>query len=131
MAETSVLKKIQIDLSTGDVRLFRNNIGECWQGPAYRRADGSVIITKPYRLQYGLCVGSGDLIGFRSVTITPQMVGQKVAVFASIEVKDKRGRKTYEQESWLQAVQSFGGIAGIARSTEDASTLIAGGFDDQ
>jgi hypothetical protein len=71
-------------------------------------------------LRYGLQPGSSDLIGWRTVTITPEMVGQQVAVFTSIEVKTPTGRVKPEQQQWLDAVQAAGGIAGVARSVEDA-----------
>jgi hypothetical protein len=48
------------------------------------------------------------------------MVGTQVAVFTSIEVKTPTGRVKPEQQQWLDAVQSAGGIAGVARSVEDA-----------
>jgi len=75
-------------------------------------------------VQFGLCKGSADLIGWKQVTITPDMVGQKVAVFASIEVKTPTGRLTPEQQIWLDAVQAAGGVAGIARSVEDAQRIL-------
>jgi hypothetical protein len=71
-------------------------------------------------VRYGLQPGSSDLIGWRTVTITPEMVGQQVAVFTSIEVKTATGRLTPEQRQWLAAVETAGGIAGVARSVEDA-----------
>jgi hypothetical protein len=71
-------------------------------------------------VRYGLQPGSSDLIGWRTVTITPEMVGQQVAVFTSIEVKTPTGRVKPEQQQWLDAVQAAGGIAGVARSVEDA-----------
>jgi dihydroxyacid dehydratase/phosphogluconate dehydratase len=58
------------------------------------------------------------------VTITPEMVGQQVAVFASIEVKTPTGRIRPEQQAWLETVQAAGGIAGVARSVEDAKALL-------
>ena len=75
-------------------------------------------------MRYGLQPGSSDLIGWRTITITPQMVGQRVAVFASIEVKSTTGRVRQEQQQWLDAVQAAGGIAGVARSVEDAEALL-------
>jgi hypothetical protein len=48
------------------------------------------------------------------------MVGQQVAVFTSIEVKSATGRLRPEQRQWLETVQAAGGIAGVARSVEDA-----------
>jgi hypothetical protein len=76
-------------------------------------------------VRYGLQPGSSDLIGWRTVTITPEMVGQQVAVFTSIEVKTPTGRVKPEQQQWLDAVQAAGGIAGVARSVEDAQALTA------
>ena len=53
------------------------------------------------------------------------MVGQQVAVFLSIEVKTPTGRIRPEQQQWLETVQAAGGIAGVARSVEDAKALLA------
>jgi hypothetical protein len=92
------------------VRLYRNNTGTLWD------QHGRPV-------QFGLAVGSADLIGWRTVTITPDMVGQQVAVFTSIEVKSATGRLRPEQRQWLETVQAAGGIAGVARSVEDAARL--------
>jgi hypothetical protein len=75
-------------------------------------------------VRYGLQPGSSDLIGWRTVTITPEMVGTTIAVFTSIEVKTATGRLRPEQQQWLDAVQSAGGIAGVARSVSDAEALL-------
>jgi hypothetical protein len=90
--------------------LYRNNTG------TLRDANGRPV-------QFGLCKGSADLIGWTTRTITPDMVGQQVAVFTSIEVKSATGRLRPEQRQWLEAVQAAGGIAGVARSVEDAARL--------
>jgi hypothetical protein len=52
------------------------------------------------------------------------MVGQRIAVFLSIEVKTPTGRLRPEQRQWLDAVQAAGGIAGVARSVEDALHIV-------
>ena len=62
--------------------------------------------------------------GWTTRTITPEMVGQQVAVFTSIEVKSSTGRVRPEQQQWIDAVQAAGGIAGVARSVEDAERLL-------
>jgi hypothetical protein len=64
------------------------------------------------------------LIGWRTITITPEMVGQQLAVFTSIEVKTPTGRIRPEQQAWLDTVQTAGGIAGIARSIRDANEIL-------
>ncbi len=94
-----------------DVRLFRNNVGTC------KAADGRFV-------RFGLCPGSSDLIGLKSVTITPDMVGQRVALFCAVEVKTPRGRVTDEQQRFLDFVQRSGGLAGVARSTDDLKTIL-------
>ena len=96
-SEQFTQQQIRLACSSGSTRLFRNNTG-----------------TK----------GSADLIGWSSVTITADMVGQTVAVFTSIEVKSATGRLRPEQRQWLEAVQAAGGIAGVARSVEDARALL-------
>jgi hypothetical protein len=80
-------------------------------------------------VQFGLAVGSADLIGWTTRTITPDMVGQQVAVFTSIEVKSATGRLRPEQRQWLEAVQAAGGIAGVARSVDDARVLLINEID--
>jgi hypothetical protein len=109
-SEQQIQQEIRLACSTGDTRLFRNNTG------TLRDQNGRPV-------QFGLCKGSADLIGWKRVTITPEMVGTTVAVFVSIEVKTATGRLRPEQQQWLDAVQAAGGIAGVARSVEDALRL--------
>jgi len=112
VSEQRIQQEIRIACSTGNTRLFRNNTG------TLRDQHGRPV-------SFGLAKGSADLIGWRTVTVTPDMVGQQVAVFLSIEVKTATGRLRPEQQQWLDAVQSAGGIAGIARSVPDALQLVA------
>ena len=74
-------------------------------------------------VKFGLCKGSSDLIGFKTVTITPDMVGKEVAVFSAIEVKDK-GKATDEQKKFLNIIQNAGGFAGIARDIKEAKKIL-------
>ena len=110
-SEQTIQQHIRLACSIGTCRLFRNNTG------TLRDINGRPVT-------FGLCKGSADLIGWRSVTITPEMVGQQVAVFTSIEVKSSSGRVKPEQQQWLNAVQAAGGIAGVARSVGEAMDLL-------
>lgn len=131
-SETQLMKDIQITHGHGDVRLFRNSVGEGWQGHAYRNAAGLLTLIKPRRLIFGLCPGSSDLIGFRSVVITAQMVGQRVAVFTAIEVKRSADAPFKNgQEEFLEMVSLFGGLAGSAHSLEGSASILAGDYDDR
>lgn len=113
MSEQAIQQRIRLACSRGDTRLWRNNTGRL-------RDERGQLVT------FGLCPGSADLIGYRSVTITPDMVGQTLAVFAAVEVKAERGRPTTEQMAFLSHVTAAGGIAGIARSVEEAQALLGG-----
>jgi len=93
-----------------DVRLFRNSVGHV-------EIDGRHIT-------YGLCTGSSDLIGLKKLTITPDMVGKTVGVFVALEVKNERGRPTKEQAAFVRMVKDFGGLAGVVRSVDEATTAV-------
>ena len=110
-SEQHIQQHIRLACSTGPVRLFRNNTG------VLKDQHGRPV-------SFGLCKGSADLIGWTTRTITADMVGQQVAVFTSIEVKTATGRLTPDQRQWLAAVETAGGIAGVARSVTDAEALL-------
>jgi hypothetical protein len=104
MNETNLMNTIL--LANHGCRLFRNNTG------AIKDQTGRLV-------RFGLCKGSSDLIGFKPVTITPEMVGRTVAIFTAIEVKTPGGKPTPEQLHFVKRVKDHGGIAGIARSVEE------------
>jgi hypothetical protein len=112
VTEQQIQQQIRLSCSRGPVRLYRNNTG------TLRDQHGRPV-------SFGLCKGSADLIGWRTVTISPEMVGQQVAVFTSIEVKAASGRLRPEQRQWLDSVQAAGGIGGVARSVADAVAILA------
>ncbi len=100
------------------VVLYRNQVGL-----AKYNVDG-----REFQVPYGLCKGSSDLIGWRSLVITPEMVGQTFARFVAIEVKGTLGKRKYqlrpEQKLFLSLVERSGGLAGVARSEEDARRIL-------
>ena len=111
-SEQSIQQHIRLACSSGNCRLFRNNTG------TLKDANGRPV-------QFGLCKGSADLIGWTTRTVTQDMVDTQVAVFTSIEVKTATGRLRPEQQAWLDAVQAAGGIAGVARSVGEAMDLLS------
>ena len=110
--ETTTMRMIQLALSKARCRLWRNNIGVATHGVV--------------KVVYGLATGSGDLIGFTEVTITPEMVGKSIAVFTSIEVKTAKKYATAPQRAWAAMVRCHGGFAGTARSVDDAVRILNG-----
>jgi hypothetical protein len=118
MSEQAIQQRIRLAVSRGPTRLWRNNTGRL-------RDERGQLVT------FGLCPGSADLIGYRTVEITEDDVRAaggrlRVAVFAAVEVKAERGRPTPEQTAFLEHVTAAGGLAGIARSVEDAERILGG-----
>ncbi len=107
--ERRIQSEIQLAVG-GPARLWRNNVG------ALRDQRGQLV-------RYGLCPGSSDLIGYRTIVITPDMVGKRLAVFAAVEVKDQAA-PTEQQQAFLQLIEQAGGLAGVARSVPDALSIM-------
>ena len=97
--------------SAWGLRLFRNQVG------TYQLKDGRYITS-------GLCVGSSDLIGYRTVIITNRMVGFRFAQFVAVEVKGPRGTVRQEQRQFLDVVEKAGGLAVLARSLDDVEKAL-------
>lgn len=134
-AEGTVQRQIWLALGAA-CRLFRVNTGKAWlsgTGPAKRMQDGSMLVpaARPVALGFGLpngdpLVGASDLCGWTSVTITPDMIGQKVAVFTAVETKRTKGGKASEaQTNFVDQVAAAGGIAGVANSPEAAQQILS------
>lgn len=94
-----------------------------WAGQSKRYPNGDVLVKSAFPIRAGLCEGSSDLIGWKSVMVTPDMVGKRVALFTAVEVKTPTGRPTKEQLNFIQRIKEAGGIAGIARSEEEAEYI--------
>ena len=100
MTEAQTQQQILIALnSRPDCRVFRNQVG------VLRTIDGRTV-------RAGLCVGSSDLIGWYR------------GRFLAIEVKSATGKTSKEQEAFLAVVRKHGGLAGVARSVEEAIAIL-------
>lgn len=112
MKEADIMRLIQLAGSQKGSRLLRNNVG------TLRDREGTYV-------QYGLCVGSSDLIGWTPVVITQEMVGMQFAVFTAIEVKTPENkRRPDDQVNFINAVKEAGGFAGFATSVKEAEDLL-------
>lgn len=101
MSEKNIQDDIRVALSDLGFLTWRNNIGVC----EYEKGS---------RVKYGVAnPGGSDLIG-----IGP---GGK---FLAIECKSKTGRLTEDQENFIRVVNERGGIAGVAKSVEEAIALV-------
>ena len=127
--EINIQRKIMLAASEAGFVVFRNNQGVGVVGSntvfpsktvGLTLYPGDAVVRRARYVRYGVCnPGGSDLIGYKPVTITPDMVGQTVAVFTAVEAKSATGRATKKQKNFLRRVQSDCGIAIIARSPED------------
>lgn len=67
--------------------------------------------------------GSLDYIGWRSIVVTPDMVGKRLAVFAAIDAKDLEKPRP-KQIIFAENVQRAGGLAGFAHSASEAMAIL-------
>ena len=121
-------------------RLFRMSVGMAWMaGPQNtlqaRKSTqvgmqpGDVLLRQARPLRVGV-EGMSDGVGFVPVVITPEMVGQTVAVYLAIEDKSGQGRPTTEQRAFIAMIRKFGGRAGVSRSDDDTAAIVAGEIRD-
>lgn len=100
---------------------------ECRDTVIFRNHSGALKDSRTGRLvTFGLSPGSPDLVGWRTIRITPEMVGTDVAIFCGIEIKTPTGAVREDQRAWLQRLGAAGGLAGIARSIADALDILSG-----
>lgn len=112
MTEAAIQQQVRLALARAGAVAFRNNVGQ-YTDPKTGRP-----------IRYGLGVGSSDLIGWTPVVVTPDMVGKTVALFTAVEVKTQSGRPTDAQLNFIAQVLKAGGLAGIARSAEEAVAIL-------
>jgi hypothetical protein len=101
-------------------RLWRNNVGALKDDRGvpvrYGLANDSAQLNKVLK--------SSDLIGWRKVTVTADMVGTAIAQFVAIEMKEPAwtfGGDKHElaQQAWLNLVVADGGYAKFSTGPEN------------
>lgn len=104
--------------------VFRNNRGGYYNRGHYVRYG----IPEPPsgRKEKNTDMKGSDYIGFRLVEITQDMVGKKVPVFSSIEVKTRTDKIKEGQLKWLRFVRDKGGIAELYIDTENGLQIWKG-----
>lgn len=95
-----------------------------WEGEAVRSPvpiqvtlnPGDVLLRRARPLHAGLCVGSPDLVGWRTVEVN----GEPFARFVGLETKTPEGRLRDAQAAFQRAATAAGAICEVVRSVEDA-----------
>jgi hypothetical protein len=112
--ESLVERQIAIAVGRAGYPLWRNNQAEGWVGEYLGIENGILRLLNPRRLHAGLATGASDRIG-----IGPGGRFLSIEVKASTDLSEK-------QRAWLAMVRARGGIAGVARSVEDALAIVMG-----
>lgn len=130
--EGDLMRSIMLRLSRiPGTKVFRNNVATAWVGASkmFNKPEtvnvkpGDVLIHNARILHAGLCVGSSDIIGFKSVVVTPEMVGKTIAIFAGVEIKTASGKLSKEQIAFIDTLNRFGAIGAVARNEDEAEHL--------
>ena len=100
------MNRIMLAMSKKGWLVWRNQVG------LFKTMDGTRTI--PIGIK-----GSSDLMAIKPTVITPDMVGQTLAVFVAVEVKTATGRQSEPQKKWQQAVEKMGVKYILARSEND------------
>ena len=123
--EHEIQNEIRVAVGTTQVAtLFRANVGKVWTGNKVVCCDNMITLSCARPFSTGLPIGFPDLFGFRTVEVTPEMVGKKLAVFAFLEVKKPGGRTSRAQEKMLAFLRAAGAVGGVARSPDEAIKLL-------
>lgn len=124
MNETNLVRLGLIAASSEGARMFRQNTGQGWIGRG-EQVPGGVFIANARPFHAGF-KGLLDTSGFVPVTITADMVGQTLPVYAEIEYKTQTGRLSAEQVARIAYLCSVGAVTGVARSEADVRAIIRG-----
>ena len=128
MKQGELFNRLMVKLR--DFIIFRNHRGKAWTGKAHlEKKTNTVIIKNPRFYEFGLTPGASDMIGWRKITITQDMIGQEFAQFAAIEGKTKYDKLSKEQLIFLNNVKKYGGYAAVAQE-KDGEILLHTDFSN-
>ena len=94
-------------------------------GKLWRNNRGVVELHNGQRLRYGVGPnGAADWIGYRTIVVTPGMVGQRLAVFTAVEAKRPGALPDEAQQQFIELIRDAGGRAGVASSADAALEIL-------
>lgn len=121
--ETNATNRITSALSARGCRLFKNVRGLFYTLDKQRKVAAGLSIN-----------GSSDVIGITPITITQDMIDQKIGVFTAIEVKKdakevaawhkSKSERATRQRHFIKVMRENGGIAFCTHCPDDAATQI-------
>ena len=129
-SHTATLKLAQIEATRKGWRLAVNTIYRGWTGDLVRqwptRQGLMVELRRAAFRVFGLGTGTLDLVGWRPLVITAEMVGRIIAQYVEVDAKTQgAARLRPEQKNRVRVIREAGGFAGIAMRVEGASGRVA------
>lgn len=126
MSEEAVQNAIRLRVAQLGGAIWRNNSGalkdETGRQVRFGLGNDSARLNAVWK--------SSDLIGIMPVTVTADMVGQRIGIFFAVDAKDPvkwrgmpQSARELAQENFFATVRKFGGIGGFAASVEDLERL--------
>jgi hypothetical protein len=97
----------------------------CRDAVIFRNHAGCLQDQRGKYVRFGLSPGSPDLVGWKRIRVTEDMVGQDLAVFTGIEIKVPGEKPREDQQRWLDTLAAAGGIAGVAHSIGEAVDILS------
>ena len=128
MSESKLSKDIQTTALKYKCILYRNNSGSFKDKTGRFIRFGIGNISKKLWSKWK----TSDLIGYTIVTVTPDMVGKKIAVFTAVEVKQpntKVDARYKAQKKFIDQVTQDGGLGAIINSLESLKKLFKDFFN--
>ncbi len=125
MNESEVQQRIQVEAMRYGCNLMRNNSGRLQNERGNWISFGLGNISK----KHNDAIKSSDLIGFTVMTVTPEMIGHKLAVFTAIECKEEGWKlspndpRERAQMAFINWIATNGGIAAFCNSVESFKKL--------
>tara|TARA_R110000850_G_scaffold391_1_gene2246 strand:+ start:27 stop:449 length:423 start_codon:yes stop_codon:yes gene_type:complete len=127
--EAKASLKVRLAANKQGCRLFRNNSGVAYDDSGRPVFFGLGNLGKKSKED----IRTPDDVGWCSVTVTPDMVGKKLAVFVAIDSKKlgfepkcsyRIGTREYGQNKFFDMVINAGGIAGFAAKADHVDQII-------
>lgn len=126
-SESEIQQLIQIQAPYLSCNLMRNNCGCLMDDTGRPVRYGLNNISKKHQDK----IASSDLIGFKRVIITQDMVGKTVAIFTAVEVKkedwkeDKKfDKREAAQNAFIKWIKANGGIAGFCNCVDKLKDVL-------
>lgn len=126
LAESTVQNQIRdVSAQLGDYA-WRNNVGVL-RDDTGRPVRYGLLNDNP---KINKVIKSSDLIGLTRVFVTHEMVGQMLAVFTAVEVKEEgwtfnpSNTREVAQKAYIDLVLQAGGFAGFAQSVADYRSIV-------